>query len=53
MSVIADTIESPLTLGQMVRRWQALCSDPTFEDVPEQLELTECGRGVAYVSRPG
>lgn len=43
MSTIATTIEAPLTPEQLARRWQALCADPTFEDVAGKIELTEWG----------
>ncbi len=43
MPGIVETIESPLTPEQMAIRWQALCNDPTFEDVPAKIELTEWG----------
>ena len=43
MSVTAETIEAPLAPDQLARRWQALCADPTFEDVAGKIELTEWG----------
>lgn len=43
MTVTAETIEAPLTPDQLARRWQALCADPTFEDVAGKIELTEWG----------
>lgn len=43
MPVNVQTIEAPLTRDQLAARWQALCSDPTFEDVAGKIELTEWG----------
>ena len=43
MSVIAAAIEAPLAPDELARRWQALCADPTFEDVAGKIELTEWG----------
>ena len=43
MSVTAETIEAPLAPDQLAKRWQALCADPTFEDVAGKIELTEWG----------
>jgi len=43
MASIIEAIDSPLTADQLVQRWQALCADPTYEDVPGKLELTEWG----------
>jgi len=39
----AEAIEAPLAPEQLARRWQALCADPTFEDVAGKIELTEWG----------
>lgn len=36
-------IEAPLAPDQLARRWQALCIDPTFDDVTGKIELTEWG----------
>lgn len=36
-------IEAPLAPAQLAARWQALCADPTFEDVAGKIELTEWG----------
>jgi Uma2 family endonuclease len=38
-----ETIEAPLAPEQLVRRWQAMCADPTFEDIAGKIELTEWG----------
>jgi Uma2 family endonuclease len=38
-----EAIEAPLAPDQLARRWQALCADPTFEDVAGKIELTEWG----------
>ena len=43
MSRHEEVIEAPMTLAQLVARWQALCADPTFEDVAGKIELTEWG----------
>jgi Uma2 family endonuclease len=43
MPAITETIEAPLAPDQLARRWQALCADPTFEDVAGKIELTEWG----------
>lgn len=43
MPTTATTIEAPLAPEQLARRWQALCADPTFEDVAGKIELTEWG----------
>jgi Uma2 family endonuclease len=43
MPASVQTIEAPLTRDQLVARWQALCKDPTFEDVAAKIELTEWG----------
>lgn len=39
----AEMIEAPLAPAQLAARWQALCADPTFEDVAGKIELTEWG----------
>jgi Uma2 family endonuclease len=38
-----EIIEAPLAPAQLAARWQALCADPTFEDVAGKIELTEWG----------
>lgn len=38
-----EMIEAPLTPPQLKARWQALCEDPTFDDVAGKIELTEWG----------
>lgn len=38
-----DAIEAPLTADDLAGRWRAMCNDPTFEDVPGKIELTEWG----------
>ena len=43
MPVTAETIEAPLTPEALAQRWQAMCTDPTFADVPGKIELTEWG----------
>ncbi len=43
MSAILEPIEAPLAPEQLARRWQAICSDPTFEDIAGKIELTEWG----------
>ena len=43
MSATPETIEAPLAPEQVARRWQAMCADPTFEDVAGKIELTEWG----------
>lgn len=43
MSVTFESIEAPLAPDQLARRWQALCADPTFEDIAGKIELTEWG----------
>jgi hypothetical protein len=43
MSLSANSIEAPLAPEELARRWQALCADPTFEDIPGKIELTEWG----------
>jgi Uma2 family endonuclease len=39
----SEIIEAPLAPAQLAARWQALCADPTFEDVAGKIELTEWG----------
>jgi Uma2 family endonuclease len=43
MSIGIAAIEAPLAPDELARRWQALCADPTFEDVAGKIELTEWG----------
>ncbi|MCI0652579.1 MAG: Uma2 family endonuclease [Planctomycetes bacterium] len=43
MSLPVAAIEAPLAPDELARRWRALCEDPTFEDVPGKIELTEWG----------
>ena len=43
MSSSPETTEAPLAPDQLARRWQAMCSDPTFEDIAAKIELTEWG----------
>ncbi len=43
MSAAPETIEAPLDRDQLAKRWQALCADPTFEDLAAKIELTEWG----------
>ena len=43
MSATAEMIEAPLAPDQLASRWQALCTDPTFDDIAGKIELTEWG----------
>ena len=43
MSTMPDVIEAPLTPLQLTERWRRMCVDPTFEDVPGKIELTQWG----------
>jgi Uma2 family endonuclease len=43
MSTITAPIEAPLAPDELARRWQAMCADPTFEDIAGKIELTEWG----------
>jgi Uma2 family endonuclease len=43
MAIPAEMIEAPLAPEQLARRWQALCEDPTFDDIAGKIELTEWG----------
>ena len=43
MAATFETIEAPLSPSQLAARWQAMCADPTFEDVAGKIELTEWG----------
>ncbi len=43
MSAVETPIEAPLDRQQLARRWQALCADPSFEDLAAKIELTEWG----------
>jgi len=43
MSATLELIEVPLARDQLADRWQALCVDPTFEDIAAKIELTEWG----------
>ena len=43
MSATAEMIEAPLAPDQLASRWQALCTDPTFDDIAAKIELTEWG----------
>jgi Uma2 family endonuclease len=38
-----EVIEAPLRREQLAERWQALCDDPSFEDLAAKIELTEWG----------
>ena len=44
-------IEAPLAPAQLAARWQALCADPTFEDVAGKIELTETPTGIGESTR--
>jgi len=37
-------IDAPLDRQKLIARWQALCADPSFEDLAAKIELTEWGR---------
>lgn len=39
----APHIEAPLDPRQLSQRWQAMCADPTFDDMPGKVELNEWG----------
>ena len=43
MSAPEEVIDAPLDQQQLVTRWQALCADPSFEDLAAKIELTEWG----------
>lgn len=43
MSVAEEVIDAPLDRQQLITRWQALCADPSFEDLAAKIELTEWG----------
>lgn len=43
MSAVHEALEAPLDREQLARRWQAMCADPSFADVPGKIELTEWG----------
>lgn len=43
MSAVFEIIEAPLGPEQLAARWRAMSEDPTFEDVPGKMELTEWG----------
>jgi Uma2 family endonuclease len=43
MSAVEEVIDAPLDREQLGKRWQALCADPSFEDIPAKIELTEWG----------
>lgn len=43
MPATPAAIESPLAPDELARRWRAMGEDPTFEDVPGKVELTEWG----------
>lgn len=43
MTSSAETIEAPLQLEDLIRRWEALCGDQAFEDIAGKIELTERG----------
>jgi Uma2 family endonuclease len=39
----AETTERCLNRDELVARWKAMCADPTFDDIPGKIELTEWG----------
>jgi Uma2 family endonuclease len=43
MSATITPFEAPLAPAELACRWQALCADPTFEDIAAKIELTEWG----------
>ena len=43
MGNVAEAIEAPLAPDELARRWQAMCADPTFEDIVGKIELTQWG----------
>ena len=43
MSVVEELIDAPLDRQQLAKRWQALCADPSFEDLAAKIEMTEWG----------
>jgi len=43
VTAFPDTLETPLSPADLARRWQAMCADPLFEDIPGKIELTEWG----------
>ena len=43
MSAAEEIIDAPLDRQQLVARWQALCADPSLEDLAAKIELTEWG----------
>jgi Uma2 family endonuclease len=43
MSSVQEVIDTPLDREQLAIRWQALCADPSFEDLAAKIELTEWG----------
>ena len=40
---MVDVIEVPLSPIELGERWRRMCVDPTFEDVPGKIELTQWG----------
>lgn len=40
---MVDVIEVPLSPLELGERWRRMCVDPTFEDVPGKIELTQWG----------
>ena len=40
---MVDVIEVPLSPLELSERWRRMCVDPTFEDVPGKIELTQWG----------
>lgn len=43
MAIPPGAIEAPLSAAELARRWRALSTDPTYEDVAGTIELTEWG----------
>lgn len=43
MAATSPAIEAPLAPDELARRWRAMSADPTFDDVPGKIELTEWG----------
>ena len=40
---MVDVIEVPLSPLELSERWRRMCVDPTFEDVPGKIEITQWG----------
>ena len=40
---MVDVIEVPLSPLELSERWRRMCVDPTFEDIPGKIEITQWG----------